>query len=159
RALRGAPFPAPSAAPPRTHPWRHPPPPIVYHGRTCRTHSPHHNGGAVRELNWTAAVRRPIDPEPSAAPPRARLGGSLWEDGLTLALAAAAFLCVAANVQHSDWVAGLPALYPIGLGALLVAYGLSRVRLNQALLIPAGLFAGAVVVYAQVMAILAGGSL
>jgi transglutaminase-like putative cysteine protease len=62
-------------------------------------------------------------------------------------------------VQHSDWVTGLPALYPIGLGALAVAYGLSRVRLNQALLIPAGLFAGAVVVYAQVMAILAGGSL
>src|SRR5256714_10770906 len=79
-----------------------------------------------------------------------------WEDALTLALTAAAFMTVAANVQNADWVSGLPSLYPIGISALLVAYGLSRVRLHQLLLLPAGLFVGAIIVFFQLMAIVPG---
>ncbi len=96
------------------------------------------------------------------APALARGRGGLlpsWEDALTLLLTAAAFGCVAANVQNADWVAGLPSLFPIGLSALLVAYALYRVRWNQLLLVAMGLVAGAAIVYAQIMAIVPGQSL
>jgi transglutaminase-like putative cysteine protease len=90
--------------------------------------------------------------------PEAWQGGrpSLWDDALTLLIAGASFVAVAVNVQASDWVSGAPLLFPIGLLALFAAYGLARLRVSQLVLVPAGLFAGATVVFLQLMAITPG---
>ncbi len=83
----------------------------------------------------------------------------LWDDALTLLIAGAAFTVVAINVQSADWVSGAPLLFPIGLLALIAAYALSRVRLSALILLPAGLFTGATIVYLQLMAIVPGDTL
>ena len=112
----------------------------------------------MQELEWHQP-RSPAQLTTGALAGAGSTRGRLWEDGLTLALVGAAFLCVAANVQAANWVEGLPLLYPIGLAALFVAYALSRAHARQSLAIFAGLFVGATIVYFEIMAILEGGSL
>ncbi len=99
--------------------------------------------------------------EPESPHPAASASDAIvpWRDALTLLLTGVAFMCVAANVTSSGWVRDLPSLYPIGLSALLIAYGLSRVRWNQLLLLPAGILAGATIIFLQVMAIASGDTL
>ncbi len=113
----------------------------------------------MRELVWSRPTREISNGDSTPARHSDGPVSNLWDDALTLGLTAAVFLCVAANVQSADWVTGLPLLFPIGLSALLIAYGLSRVRVNQLLLLPVGLFLGATIVFVQLMVILEGGSL
>src|SRR5205085_7706925 len=115
-------------------------------------------GVATSASNLTSELIPASANEASGSVPMRRLLPS-WEDALTLALTATAFMTVAANVQNADWVVGLPSLFPIGVSALLVAYGLSRLRVNQLLLLPAGLFVGGTIVFFQLMAIVPGASL
>ena len=108
------------------------------------------------ELEWEPPRRNAIA---ATMPPRpSEASRSLWQDALTLALTLATFLCVAANVQSADWVDSVPSLYPIVLVALILAYLLARLRVNQLVLLPVGIFLGATLVYIELIVLLAGGS-
>ena len=109
------------------------------------------------ELQWKPPRGYRDNAEPALAHGR-EAHGVLFQDGLTLALTALTLICVAANVQNAQWVDGVPSLYPIGIAALVAAYALSRVRVNQLLLLPAGVFLGATIVYFELMAFLASGT-
>ncbi len=109
------------------------------------------------DANWDEIPQAPPSHEPAEAG-ESRVAAR-WEDGLTFLLATVAFMSVAASVDSADWVRGLPSLYPIGFSALIIGYGLSRIRWNQFLLYPLGLFAGANVIFFQTMALINGHSL
>ena len=112
----------------------------------------------MREANWDEIFQRRTyadasleDEHLSAVVP--------WEDWLTFALAAVAFMSVAAAVSTAGWVRGMPSLYPVGFAALVAGYLLSRVRWNEFLLHAIALFLGATLVFFQIMAIVSGHSL
>ena len=110
------------------------------------------------ELEWEPPGRYHETAELAASAQRTRTRG-FWQDGLTLALTAATFICVAANVQSADWVDGVPPLFPIATGV-----AARRVRPISPPREPASTAArraafGAPIVYFEIMALLAGGSL
>jgi hypothetical protein len=111
----------------------------------------------MREANWDEIFQRRNE---DTAPADERLNAIVpWEDWLTFVLTAVAFMSVAGAVDSAHWVRDLPSLYPIGLSALVVGYLLSRVRRNELLLHPIALFAGATLVFFQLMLVLNGHSL
>src|ERR1700674_1551130 len=112
----------------------------------------------MREANWDEIFqRRAYD---SAELQDERLSAVVpWEDWLTFALAAVAFMSVAAAVSSAQWVRGMPALYPIGFSALIAGYLLSRVHWNELFLHAIELLLGATLVFLQLMAVVSGHSL
>ena len=83
----------------------------------------------MREANWDEIFQRRTYDDTSVS--EERLSSVVpWEDWLTFALAAVAFMSVAAAVGSANWVRGMPSLYPIGFAALVSGYLLSRVRWN-----------------------------
>lgn len=109
------------------------------------------------ELDWDE-LRQHTRPEQAPSDGSIRDADAAWRDALTLVLTAVAFLSVVWSVESANWVRDLPSLYPIGLSALVVGYGLSRVRRNQIILLPAGLLLGASILFLQLMAIISGHS-
>ena len=95
----------------------------------------------MRDANWDE-IFQGQHTDDSAQPDERRVPAP-WGDWLTFLLTAVAFMSVAASVDSARWVKGLPSLYPIGFSALIIGYGLSRIRWNQLLLYPLGLFLGA----------------
>ena len=112
----------------------------------------------MRQANWDEIFQRESDGQFPAAADSERAAPP-WKDGLTFLLTFVACMSVAASVDTSNWVRGLPWLYPIAFSALIIAYGLSRIRWNQLGLLPVGLLAGATIVFLQLMAIIPGHSL
>jgi transglutaminase-like putative cysteine protease len=111
----------------------------------------------MREANWDEIFQRHT--AEAAAAKESRLSSVVpWEDWLTFAIAAVAFMSVVHSVDSANWVNDMPSLYPIGFSGLIVGYLLSRVRLPELLLHPLGLSAGATLVFVQLLAILPGGS-
>ncbi len=112
----------------------------------------------MREANWDEIFqRRTYDDAPVNTD---RLNAIVpWEDWLTFLLTALAFMSVVASIDGAHWVSGMPSLYPIGFSALIAGYLLSRVRWHELLLHPIALFAGATLVFFQLMAIISGRSL
>ncbi len=112
----------------------------------------------MRETNWDDIFQRRAYDDASLEDER--LSAIVpWEDWLTFALAAVAFMSVAAAVTSAHWVRGMPSLYPVGFAALVLGYLLSRVRRNEFLLHPIALFAGTTLVFLQVIAVVSGHSL
>jgi hypothetical protein len=112
----------------------------------------------MREANWDEIFqRRTYDDAPVNTD---RLNAIVpWEDWLTFLLTALAFMSVVASIDGAHWVSGMPSLYPIGFAALIAGYLLSRVRWHELLLHPIAIFAGATLVFFQLMAIISGRSL
>lgn len=109
----------------------------------------------MREVNWDEIFQR----RQEEAPERDRaLGGLVWEDWLTLGIAAVVFMSVVASIDGAGWVDDMPSLYPVGFSALLIGYLLSRVRINELALHPIALFAGATLVFLQLLAVMSYGS-
>ena len=109
------------------------------------------------QLNWDDIYQRDAYEAPRAE--TQRTASHAWEEALTFVLAAVACMTVVASVDSANWVRGLPSLYIVGASALVIAYGLSRIRWNQLLLLPIGLFAGSSIVFFEVMSVLTGHSL
>ena len=111
----------------------------------------------MREANWDEIFQRR---EAWTPPADERLKDVIpWEEWLTLLITGVLFMAVVHSIDSAHWVDNMPSLYPVGLSALLVGYGLSKVRLPGLLLQPLGLLAGATLVFLQLMAILPGPSL
>jgi transglutaminase-like putative cysteine protease len=112
----------------------------------------------MREANWDEIFQRHSDD--GTAPAReGRLSSFVpWEDWLTFAITAVVFMSVVASIDGANWVRDMPSLYPVGFSALIVGYGLARVRRHEVLLHPIAALAGAAIVLAQLVAIVPGGS-
>jgi transglutaminase-like putative cysteine protease len=109
----------------------------------------------MREANWDEIFQRRPDDAPGDDELRSFLP---WEEWLTLLTTAMMFFSVAHSIDSADWVSDMPSLYPICFTGLLVGYVLSKVRLPELLLHPVALFAGATVVFLQLLAVVPGGS-
>ncbi len=109
------------------------------------------------QLNWDDIYQRDTMVAPRGE--TTRTASRAWEEALTFALAAVACMTVVASVDSANWVRGLPSLYAVGASALVIAYALSRVRWNQLLLLPIGIFAGLSIIFFEVMSVLPGHSL
>jgi transglutaminase-like putative cysteine protease len=110
----------------------------------------------MREANWDEIFQRRSED----AQPDERIASFLpWEDWLTLIIVGIGFMAVVHSIDSADWVDGLPSLYPIGFAGLLMGYGLSKLRIPEALIHPPALLAGATLVFLQVVSTLPGGSI
>lgn len=111
----------------------------------------------MRGANWDEIFQRRDAEAPSGR--EHRLSSMVpWEDWLTFAITAIVFMSVVSSIDSAGWVRDMPLLYPVGFSALIIGYGLSRVRHNELLLHPLALLAGAALVLLQLMAIVPGGS-
>lgn len=110
----------------------------------------------MREANWDEIFqRRSADDGPA----NDRLSSIIpWEDWLTFAITAVVFMSVVASIDSANWVTTMPSLYPIGFSALIVGYGLSRIKIHELLLHPLALLLGATLVFLQILAVVPGGS-
>jgi transglutaminase-like putative cysteine protease len=109
---------------------------------------------SMREANWDDIFQRR---DHDAPPADVRLNAIFpWEDLLTLLIAAVCFMSVVASIDSSAWVRDMPSLYPIGGAALLLGFGLARVKRSALLLHPIALLLGAGLVYLQLIAIVPG---
>jgi transglutaminase-like putative cysteine protease len=110
----------------------------------------------MRDANWDDIFQKRADDAPAVDE---RIAAWLpWEDWLTFAITAVLMLSVVASIDGAHWVNDMPSLYPIAFSALIVGYGVSRVRVNELLLHPLALLAGATLVFLQLIAIVPGGS-
>jgi len=109
----------------------------------------------MREANWDEIFQRRPDDRPADDELRSFLP---WEEWLTLLITTVMFFSVAHSIDSAGWVDDMPSLYPICLTGLLAGYLLSRVRLPELLLHPVALFAGATVVFLQLLAVIPGAS-
>ncbi len=110
----------------------------------------------MRDANWDDIFQKRTDDGPAVDE---RIAAWLpWEDWLTFAITAVLMLSVVASIDGAHWVSDMPSLYPIAFSALLVGYGMSRVRVHEVLLHPLALLVGATLVFLQLVAIVPGGS-
>ena len=110
----------------------------------------------MRDANWDDIFQKRTDDGPAVDE---RIAAWLpWEDWLTFAITAVLMLSVVASIDGAHWVSDMPSLYPIAFSALLVGYGMSRVRVHELLLHPLALLVGATLVFLQLVAIVPGGS-
>jgi transglutaminase-like putative cysteine protease len=110
----------------------------------------------MREANWDEIFQR----KPAAAPATERRETSFlpWEEWLTFTILAIAFMAVVHSIDSADWVDELPSLYPIGFAGLIVGYALARVRLPELALHGIALLIGGVLLLAQILAVVPGGT-
>ncbi|HYM16559.1 MAG TPA: transglutaminase domain-containing protein [Dehalococcoidia bacterium] len=110
----------------------------------------------MRDANWDDIFQKRGD---DTALNDERIAAWLpWEDWLTFLITAVVMLSVVASIDGARWVSDMPSLYPIALSALVVGYGLSRVRVHEVLLHPLALLIGATLVFLQLVAVVPGGS-
>lgn len=108
----------------------------------------------MREANWDEIFQRRAD---DGVIDDDRLSSVLpWEDWLTLSIVVVCFMSVVHSINSAHWVDEMPSLYPAGLTAIAAGYGLARLRWREALIHPLALFAGATIVFLQLLAILPG---
>ncbi|MBA4179553.1 MAG: hypothetical protein C0506_03095 [Anaerolinea sp.] len=69
-----------------------------------------------------------------------------WEDWLTFAVAAVAFLAVAVSIDSADWVKRMPSIIPTVMLGLLIGLVSARTKLPAVIVHPLGMVLGAVVV-------------
>lgn len=109
----------------------------------------------MREANWDEIFQRRNE----ESDVEQRLSSVLpWEDWLTLSIVVVCFMSVVHSINSANWVDDMPSLYPVGLSAIAAGYGLARVRWREFLIHPLALFAGATLVFLQLLAILPGGT-
>lgn len=108
----------------------------------------------MRDANWDDIFQKRSDDAP---PADERIAAFVpWEDWLTLLITAVLMLSVVASIDAARWVSDMPSLYPIAFSALIIAYGLSRVRVHELLLHPLGLLAGATLIFLRLVAVVPG---
>jgi transglutaminase-like putative cysteine protease len=111
----------------------------------------------MRDANWDEIFQKRDDD--TTLNDERMFGWLPWEDWLTFFITAVVMLSVVASIDGAHWVDDMPSLYPIAFSALIIGYGLSRVKVNELLLHPLALLAGATLVYLQLIAEVPGGSL
>jgi len=110
----------------------------------------------MREANWDEIFQRRADDSGDA---EQRLSSVLpWEDWLTLSIVVICFMSVVHSINSANWVDDMPSLYPTGLSAIAAGYALARIRWREGFIHPIALFAGATLVFLQLLAILPGGT-
>lgn len=110
----------------------------------------------MRDANWDDIFQKRAD---DGALNDERIASFVpWEEWLTFLITAVLMLSVVASVDGAHWVNDMPSLYPVAFSALIVGYGLSRVRVNELLLHPLALLAGATLVFLQLVAVVPGPS-
>lgn len=69
-----------------------------------------------------------------------------WEDLLTFVTTLAVFISVAVSIQQARWVPGMPPVIPTTLGGLLIGLFAARIRFHAAIIHPAAIALGALLV-------------
>lgn len=110
----------------------------------------------IQQARWEAMFARRPDSYERAVQARRPLFLAPWEDWLLLGLLTVAFLSVTAAVDRAGWADDLPPLPPVGLFGLALAFGIARLRWNEAASHAAGLLAGLAVCFGQVLAVVPG---
>lgn len=102
----------------------------------------------MSQANWIEWFREQPADVKRPKPFYARLPAWLlnWEGWLTFLLATITFLSVARNVQSAHWVADMPSLTLVSFLALLAAFGLSRININEVFLHLLAVLTGAPIV-------------
>ncbi len=110
----------------------------------------------IQQARWEAMFARRPDAYEEAAQARRPVFLAPWEDWLLLGLVTVAFLSVTAAIDRAQWADDLPPLPPVGLAGLALAFGIARLRWNEAASHAAGLLTGLAVCFAQVLAVVPG---
>lgn len=113
----------------------------------------------MRDANWDEIFQNRAVEDAGATRDESLKSIVPWEEWLTFAIAGIVFLSVVHSIDSANWADDMPSLYPIALAALIAGYALSRINVHELLIHPLALLLGATLVFLQLMAVIAGGSL